>query len=204
MYALRGQRSMKIYLMGFQKSCFKRDFHLQGCLTALLLFIGLFGVATAVEARDQKSRYVTLTYTDNGVLREFNDNLRLNRKLNYSKRKRDVVTVADEVLAKTDIIIEKVQIVLDMFPNKYHVRVVVLPDSSDVAAVYKKRYGKRVKHIAYYSLSEKTIYVSADDVSLRVLAHELGHSVVDHFFQVRPPYNIHELLAQFAEKHVTD
>jgi len=153
---------------------------------------------------EQKSRYVTLWYADREVLEEFNDNLRLNRKLRNSMRKNNVLTVADEVLAKTDIIVEKVQIVLDMFPNTYHIRLVLLPDSDDVARVFKKRYGKNVNHIAYYSLSEKTIYISADDTRLRVLAHEIGHSVVDHFFKVRPPYNIHELMAQFAEKHVTD
>ena len=119
-------------------------------------------------------------------------------------RKKNVVTVADEVLAKADIIIEKVQVVLDMFPDRYHVRLVLLPDSDDVGDMYKKRSGKRVNHIAYYSLSEKTIYLSADDVNLRVLSHEIGHSVVAHYFKVRPPYNIHELMAQFAEKHVTD
>lgn len=161
-------------------------------------------VADSGYTQQQKSRYVTLWYADRAVLEEFDDNLRLNRKLRNSMRKKNVVTVADGVLAKADIIVEKVQIVLDMFPNSFHVRIVILPDSDDVGSVYKKRYGKRVDHIAYYSLSEKTIYISADDTSLRVLAHEIGHSVVDHFFKVRPPYNIHELMAQFAEKHVTD
>ncbi len=170
-------------------------------LALVLCLVTLVGTA---QAREQKSRYVTLAYSDRNVLREFNDNLRLNRSLSYSMRKKNVVTSADEVLAKADIIIEKVQVVLDMFPNKYHIRLVIVPDSSDVARIYKRKYGKRVNHIAYYSLSEKTIYVSADDVSLRVLAHEVGHSVVDFYFKVRPPYNIHELMAQFAEKHVTD
>ena len=147
---------------------------------------------------------MTLSYSSREVLQEFNENLRLSRKLNSSVRKKNVVTVADEVLAKVDIIVEKVQIVLDMFPNKYRVRLVLLADSDDVARVYKQRYGKNVNHIAYYSLSEKTIYISADDTRLRVLAHEIGHSVVDYYFKVRPPYNIHELMAQFAEKHVTD
>ncbi len=156
-----------------------------------------------LSAREQKSRYATVSYANNELLQEFNDNLRLNRKLNFAMRK-NVVTVADEVLAKVDIIIEKVQIVLDMFPDFYHVRLVLLPDEDDVARVYKRKYGKRVDHIAYYSLSEKTIYISVDDLRLRVLAHEIGHSVVDHYFKVRPPYNIHELMAQFAEKHVTD
>jgi hypothetical protein len=169
----------------------------------LLLFCWLLCGVTSVLAGQQKSRYATLSYPNREVLQEFNENLRLNRKLNYAMRK-NVVTVADEVLAKLDIIIEKVQIVLDMFPDYYHVRVVLLADDDDVARIYKKKYGKRASHIAYYSLSEKTIYVSVDDTKLRVIAHEIAHSVVDHYFKVRPPYNIHELMAQFAEKHVTD
>ncbi len=173
-------------------------------LTLLLLF---FWLLTGVEnglGQEQKSRYVTISYGDREVLQEFNENLQLSRKLSYATRKKNVVTVGDEVLAKADIIIEKVQVVLDMFPDNYHIRLVLLPDDSDVARVYKQKYGKRVDHIAYYSISEKTIYISADDTRLRVLAHEIGHSIVDHYFQVRPPYNIHELMAQFAEKHVTD
>lgn len=169
----------------------------------LLLGILLLCCVDTARAQEQRSRYATLSYPNREVLQEFDDNLRLNRKLNYAMRK-NVVTVADEVLAKIDIIIEKVQIVLDMFPEYYHVNLVLLPDDDDVARMYKRKYGKRVDHIAYYSLSEKTIYISVDDTRLRVIAHEIGHSVVDHYFKVRPPYTIHELMAQFAEKHVTD
>lgn len=170
----------------------------------LLLALWFPCEASIANAGQQQSRYVTLAYADNKVIREFNDNLRINRKLSHSMRKKNVVSVADEVLAKVDIIIEKVQVVLDMFPNQYHINLVVVEDSGDVARIFKRKYGKKVNHIAYYSLSEKTIYISADDASLRVFAHEVGHSVVDFYFKVRPPYNIHELMAQFAEKHVTD
>ncbi len=173
-------------------------------LSILLLFLWLPCGAGIAKAGEEQSRYATLLYADDKVIREFNDNLRINRKLRYSMRKKDVVTSADEVLAKVDIIIEKVQVVLDMFPGQYHVNIVVVEDSDDVVRMYKMKYGKKVKYIAYYVMSEKTIYVSADDVSLRVLAHEVGHSVVSHYFKVRPPYHIHEMLAQFAEKHVTD
>jgi hypothetical protein len=172
--------------------------------SVLLLFFCFTFTGSNVQAREEKGRYVTLSYSGREVLKEFNNNLRLNRKLSNYVRKNNVVTVADEVMAKVDIIVEKVQIALDMFPDKYHIRLVLLQDSDDVARVYKQRYGKNVNHIAYYSLSEKTIYISVDDTRLRVLAHEIGHSVVDHYFEVRPPYNIHELMAQFAEKHVTD
>ncbi len=36
------------------------------------------------------------------------------------------------------------------------------------------------------------------------MAHEIGHAIVDHYFKVRPPYNVHELMAQFVEKRISD
>ena len=151
-----------------------------------------------------ESRYVTLSCRDPLLLREFNKNLYLGRNLSSMIKKKNLITIEDEVYAKINIIVEKVEVALDMFPDSLHFKLVVLPSASEVSGIYKKKYGKSVNHIAYYSMNEKTIYISADDTRLRVLAHEIGHMVVDHFFKVRPPYNIHELLAQFAEKHVTD
>jgi hypothetical protein len=91
-----------------------------------------------------------------------------------------------------------------MFPANLHLTVVVLPTRGDVAAIYRKKYGKNANHIAYYSLKEDTIYISVRDTSLKVIAHEIGHAIVDHYFQDRPPYTIHELMAQFTEQHIDD
>jgi len=151
------------------------------------------------------SRYATLQYRNKRVLREFNNKLIIGRKLSAMMRKKHLNTVEDEVLAKIDLIIEKTQVVLDMFPDNIHITLVLLPHAGAVAEKYKQRYGKHQANIAYYSLSRKTIYISVDDTNLRVLAHETGHAVVDHYFgKKRPPYKIHELMAQFAERHITD
>jgi hypothetical protein len=74
----------------------------------------------------------------------------------------------------------------------------------EASSMYLAKYGKEANHIAYYSLREDTIYISVDDTKLRVIGHEIGHAIVDHYFEVRPPYKIHELMAQFSEKHITD
>ena len=162
-------------------------------------------LAPCFARAEGKSHYVTLQYQgDTALLRQFNRELILTRNLRYYLGKRNVVTVEDEVLAKLDIIVEKTETVLDMFPANLHITVVLLPTARDVAAVYRSKYGKDVNHIAYYSLKENTVYFSVEDASLRVVAHEIGHAVVDHYFQVRPPYNMHELMAQFAEKHVAE
>ena len=173
-------------------------------LSTILLILFALSLLAVPSPSSAKSRYVTIKYTTPEALREFNDNLTLTRDLSRMIKRRNIVTIEDEVYAKTDIIVEKVEVVLDMFPKSIQFDLVIVPTRREVAGIYKKNYGKSADHIAYYSLSQKTIYISADDTNLRVLAHEIGHMVVDHFFQVRPPYNIHELMAQFAEKHVTD
>lgn len=173
-------------------------------LRYILLFLLCAVSAQPSLAAEAKSRYVTLHYDSKRTLREFNDKLIIGRKLSSMMRKRNIETVEDEVLAKVDLVVEKTEVVLDMFPAHMHLTLVLLEDDDDVEDKYAEKYGKRQDNIAFYSLSENTIYISADDTSLRVLAHEMGHAVVDLYFEVRPPYKIHELMAQFAEKHITD
>jgi len=167
-------------------------------LFIVILLVGAPGLAFG------GSRYATIFCKDPGLLKEFNDNLYLGRNLSRMIKKKNLITVQDEVEAKIDIIVEKVEVVLDMFPDSLHFNLVLLPTAKDVSRVYKKNYGKSVNHIAYYSITQKTIYISVKDTRLKVLAHEIGHMVADRFFKVRPPYKVHELMAQFAEKHVTD
>ena len=68
---------------------------------------------------------------DKRLLREFNDKLIMGRKLSAMMRKKNVETVEDEVLAKVDLIVEKTQVVLDMFPEKIHITLVLLADDDE-------------------------------------------------------------------------
>ncbi|MBU1564277.1 MAG: hypothetical protein KJ630_01450 [Proteobacteria bacterium] len=155
-------------------------------------------------AKEAKSRYATLRYNSQELLTDFNEEIQLGRNLSAFVRKANVVTVEDEVLAKIDTIIEKAETILEMFPDQLHMKIVLLKEASDVARVFKEKYGKNVNYVAFYSLSEATIYISVDDVNLAILAHEIGHAIVNHYFKVRPPYNVHELMAQFVEKRIDD
>jgi predicted RND superfamily exporter protein len=170
-------------------------------IAGLLLFITSF--APPAPCEQSQSRYVTLKYGSKEILRKFNEELDLTSSLTRVMRK-NTVTMEDEVLAKVDIIVEKAESVLDMFPNNLHMTLILLPSSADVARAFYQKYQKNVNYLSFYSLSEKTIYISVDDTNLHVVAHEISHAIVDHFFDVRPPYNIHELMAQFTEKHITD
>ena len=171
-------------------------------IIAGLIFITISFVPP-VSCEQRESRYVTLKYSSKEILRTFNDHLSLGSSLSRMMRK-NTVTIEDEVLAKTDIIVEKAETVLEMFPSNLHFTLILLPASEDISRVFNQKYNKNVNYLSFYSLSEKTIYISVDDANLSILAHEIGHAIVDRFFNVRPPYNIHELMAQFTEKHITD
>lgn len=152
-------------------------------LCTVMLF--LLAVLMPLEANAQlQNRYVTLRYGSKQILHDFNDALILGRKLKYYVNRKNVVTVEEEVLAKLEVIVEKAEVVLDMFPANLHFTIVLLPTRKDVANVFMKKYGKKVNHIAYYSLREKTIYISVANTRLRVIAHEIGHVIVDHYFKV--------------------
>lgn len=174
--------------------------HLFIVVIALLFVIQ----ATTADAFTRSSRYVTLHYSRSELLHEFNDELYIGGSLRRILRKKNLVTVEDEVMAKLDTIIEKAQVVLDMFPDNMHIHVMLLADRNAVGRIYEQNYGRSARHIAYYSLKQDTIYISVEDTNLKVFSHEVGHAVVDHYFKVRPPYNIHELMAQFTSKHIQD
>jgi hypothetical protein len=155
-------------------------------------------------AAEAKGRYATLLYCSQQLLSDFNEEIDLGRNLGGFVRTTNIVTVEDEVLAKIDTIIEKAETILEMFPDQLHMKIVLLEKSADVARVFMGKYGKNVDYVAFYSLSEDTIYISVDDAKLSVLAHEIGHAIIDRYFKVRPPYNVHELMAQFVEKRIED
>lgn len=186
----------------------QRDKKRAGCSLVFLLTCGFLCLALLTgrvqTAFARSARFVSIQCQSRDDLHEFNDNIYLGKTLSRQILRKDVITVEDEVNAKVDFIVAKVQTVLNMYPRGIHFTLVILHDKKAVGRAYNQAYHKKVNYKAYYSLSRKTVYISADDASLRVLSHEIGHMVVDHFFKVRPPYNIHELMAQFAEKHVGD
>ena len=175
----------------------------KGLWLALLFVLILFHPLTAV-AEQLKTRYATVHYAETELLYEFDDELYIGRQLGRMLKGMRSVSRQDDIKNKIDLVVEKVELVLDMFPATIHFTLVLLPSRKDVQKIYRDKYGKEVDHIAYYSLTEKTIYIAVDDASLRVFSHEVAHMIVDHYFEVRPPYRIHEVLAQYAEEHVTD
>ena len=105
---------------------------------------------------------------------------------------------------KVDVIVERVDTIIEMFPRDVKFTIVLLPSEDEVQAVYKNKYGRSVDYIAFYSPKEKTMYVSARDVDIGVLAYETAHAIIDFYYGISTPTKIHEVLAQYVETHLKD
>ena len=168
-------------------------------LTGLML-LTCFSVSFASELR---SRYATILYSNEDEVRKFNYEVSLG-SLSYLLRNRGSITVGDELKNKVDVIIEKVESILEMYPKELKFHIVLLPSNNEVQEIFRKKYGTYVDYIAFYSPRDKTVYVSVEDIELTVLAHEIGHVVIDFYYGVGTPRKIHEVLSQYVEAHLKD
>lgn len=109
-----------------------------------------------------------------------------------------------ELAAKCDILFRRAQEILDMYPAGIHTTVKVVQNQNRVDSVHARRYGYGTKAIAVYVFEENTIYASAKDISESVLVHEMAHCIIDHYFRVRPPRKIEELLAMHVDTQLRE
>ena len=170
---------------------------------ALLALFLLSCTASASFGFEIKSPQLTIIYESEDILRSFNRALRLG-SLSYRMKNRKNLLIQDEVMSKAEVLTERVQDVLEMYPRHLSFRIVLLPSASEVQKAYRARYGTAVDYIAYYSPHEETVYISVRDVNRNVLAHELAHVIMKNYFGTSPSAKIHEVLAQYVDKHLED
>jgi hypothetical protein len=151
-----------------------------------------------------KTKYATVTYSNDRLLERFNDNLVISRQLNILVRRRQSVTLKDEVKNKIDLIVEKAEAILEMFPPKVEFELVLLEDENDV-----KRYSKsaRLAHkklVGFFDPKTSKIYISVNGVDLKAFSHEIGHLIIEHHFEISPPVVTREMMAQFVASRIAN
>ena len=97
---------------------------------------------------------------------------------------------------RLDLIFSRVREVLGMYPPDVHVNIKIFKSAKDVNSEYCRltRSGNECR--SFYVYSNNTIYTSEAEISDSVLAHEMTHALVDHYFSTNPPEKVAEILAQ--------
>lgn len=105
---------------------------------------------------------------------------------------------------KIDILVRKARKILDMYPGAFKVDIKIYNDQGTLNDAYKEIFEEEAGHKAFYVHKYHAIYISLDNLSESVLAHEIGHSIIDSYFTVLPPQKIRELLACYVDLHLRD
>ncbi len=178
-----------------------------GAAAAMLLMVRQPLPAVAYEESGTgaraDSRYCTLWFESGIELKKINKKISTRFVKSYSKIPKGMGPDS-ELAAKCDVLFRRAQELLDMYPAGIHVTVRVVAKQDHIDQMHRSRYGHGVEAPGVYVYENNTIYVSAKDLSESVLVHEMAHAIIDHFFGVRPPRKVEELLAMYVDEHLRD
>ncbi len=146
-----------------------------------------------------RTRLFRVEYQEKELLLQFNSRVVLGLSNSLGRLRRQL-SIEDEISNKLDLIYGRVQEILDMHLPRNDVSIILLSNEQEVQQVYRSQYITQTGYIDFSSSAKNSIYIAIDKVNIRILAHELAHVVIHHFFQKRPPERVHELLAQYVER----
>lgn len=181
------------------------------CGLALLGAVGLFALPSPALAKEYKSLYVTVQYTSAAQLTMFAQKVApgpIARKLT-------------EVLASSpnptsgalgqylDALLKRVQMLLDMRLSRMTIKIRILDSEEQVMAEFLKLTGGHLSRYhsrrppAFFSRKDNTIYIQTRRLNVGMLAHEMAHAVLLHYFRVPPPLKIQEMLAIYIDREIS-
>jgi hypothetical protein len=103
-----------------------------------------------------------------------------------------------------DTMLCRVREILDMYPPSMHIVVRIFKNRKEVNSEYCRltHFGDECR--SFYIYSYNTIYTSEQDISDSIIAHEMAHALLDHYFSATPPEKVAEILAQNVDLHLDD
>lgn len=146
-----------------------------------LIFLQTTFPTAAEEFKTFRTGYATIYYLSEKDLKQF--------FWRISGREIDIHIYPGLAKNRVDRIVEKVQAILDMYPERFHIDIYLYPKYTE-------------GHVAFYSKKRKSITAYADKITDGVLAHEISHAVINSYFKSPPPEKVREILSQYVDRHL--
>ena len=153
------------------------------------------------------TKYTAIHYHSVKDLKKFNSNIDYSISsmgLKWLFKKKTPNNIENEIRLKVDAVYEKVQEILDMRKSMEKVTIYISHDKQELHFLYQNMFKKPCQLRAWYVYELNSVYVNADDIHEGILAHEIAHSIVDHYLLIRPPLATAEILARYVDGHLFD
>jgi hypothetical protein len=153
------------------------------------------------------SRFCTVFYENDVNLKKVN--IRMNPGFSnfYSPRnyKENPCILTEDIISnKLDAIFNRAEEILDMYPAEIHVSINVYKTQEGLNKAYEEFFNEPNKEISFYIYKTNTIYTAESQLNENMLAHEMAHCIIDHYFIIMPPRKIQEMLAVYVDMHLKD
>ena len=177
----------------------------------VIFFVGFSGLAYGggrdnVAWKSLESKYTIIHYQSSEDLKKFD------RKIDYSPAEWGRGSLfsgsgsgsdIEKLKKKMDALYTRVQQILDMRKKMKKIKIKIYKGKRQLHSAFKRIYKRERKNIrVWYIFEYNTIYVNVDDLHEGMLAHEMAHSIIDHYLTVRPPSKSAEILARYVDKHL--
>lgn len=170
-------------------------------IIAFFLFASLPSALLAQEpAKIYKTQYAGISFTDDKDIHTFTVNIGTGISFLGESPEKNPLLAKNRV----DRIVDGVCKILDMRPLNLQFGIVLHKTQAEVSAAYRATGMMGPSPIAFYSHRTRSIAVMIENITDRILAHEIAHAVICVYFGVPPPANMQEILAQYVDKHLWD
>ncbi len=109
-----------------------------------------------------------------------------------------------KVAYRFDMLFARAKEILGMYPADVRVNVKIFKSRKDVYNEFCRLTRSGDECQSFYIYTFNTIYTSEQDISDSIMAHEMGHALVDNYFSTTPPERVGEILAQNVDQHLDD
>ena len=151
------------------------------------------------------TKYTKIHYYFWKDLKKFNSNIDYSPSsmgLKWLFKKKSPGDIENEIKLKVDAVYEKVQEILDMKKSMEKVTIYIYHDKKELHAAYQKIFKTPCHLRAWYVYELNAVYINVDDIHEGILAHEIAHSIIDHYLLIRPPKATAEILARYVDEHL--
>jgi hypothetical protein len=153
-----------------------------------------------------QSQCCTIHYSQASQLESFAGKIRagaVNRTLNQVVLGKGGSSGQAGLGEAVDALFKRVQLILDMPMPKLRVEIQIHRDEKEVARVFTQITGESSNAPSFYWKRTNTIHTQPESLTVGMLAHEMGHCIIDHYFAILPPTKIAEMLCQYVDTEVS-
>jgi len=140
-----------------------------------------------------EGKYFTV-YTKGAISKE-----RIVQKINSTPILFEDSSTSDLLSKSLDSLFLEVSDILDIHIYSFHGTIKILPNTQEIATLAKANFGNNYQGESFYIPSNNTIYISATDLTLGMIGHEIAHAIISSYFVVPPPAKVQEVLCGYVE-----